>query len=322
MRTIALEEHFWTPDLAAPPGTGILARANGREIDLALRDLDKGRLAGMDAAGIDMQVISHVQPAAQGLPGAEGLAAARRANDYLAAAVVRHPDRFAGFATLPTASPAAAAAELERAVGDLGFAGGLINSTLGTDGTFLDDPRFEVLLDRFETLDVPLYLHPAPAPAAVREVLYGGLPPAVGGALATNAWGWHAEAGLHALRMVVSGVFDRHPRLRLIIGHGGEMIPFMLARVDQVLPPSVTGLSAPPSGYFLRHVWVTTSGMFSLPPVLCAIAVLGVDRVLFSVDHPFGANTDGRAMLDALPLSQPDKAKIAGLNAEQLLRLS
>jgi uncharacterized protein len=100
------------------------------------------------------------------------------------------------------------------------------------------------------------------------------------------------------------------------------MIPFMLARVDQMLPPSVTGLSAPPSGYFLRHVWVTTSGMFSLPPVLCAIAVLGVDRVLFSVDHPFGANTDGRAMLDALPLSPPDKAKIAGLNAEQLLRLS
>ena len=275
----------------------------------------------MDAAGIDMQVISHVQPAAQGLPGADGVAAARRANDYLAAAVARHPDRFAGFATLPTASPAAAADELERSVSDLGFAGGLINSTLGTDGAFLDDPRFDPLLGRFAALGVPLYLHPAPAPAGVSDVLFGGLPPAVGGALATNAWGWHAEAGLHALRMVVSGVFDRHPGLRLIIGHGGEMIPFMLARVDQMLPPAVTGLSEPPSAYCLRHVWVTTSGMFSLPPVLCAISVLGVDRVLFSVDFPFGANADGRAMLDALPVSPSDKAKIAAGNAARLLGL-
>jgi uncharacterized protein len=322
MRTIALEEHFWTPDLAAAPGTGPLARANGRWLDEALRDLGKARIADMDAAGIDMQVISHVQPAAQGLPGAAGAAVARQANDYLAAAVARHPDRLAGFAALPTASPSAAADELERAIGDLGFAGGLVNSTLGTDGAFLDDPRFAPLLSRFERLDVPLYLHPAAAPPAIRDVLFGGLPPAVGAALATNAWGWHAEAGLHALRMVVSGVFDRHPGLRLIIGHGGEMIPFMLARIDQMLPPAVTGLAAAPSDYFLRNVWVTTSGMFSLPPVLCAISVLGVDRVLFSVDYPFGANPDGRAMLDALPLSPADKAKIAGLNAERLLRLA
>jgi predicted TIM-barrel fold metal-dependent hydrolase len=322
MRTIALEEHFWTPDLAAAPGTGILARRNGRQLDEALRDLGQARLAEMDEAGIDVQVISHVQPAAQGRPGAAGVAAARQANDYLAAAVARHPGRLAGFATLPTSSPAAAAGELERAVGDLGFFGGLVHSTLGTDGAFLDDPRFAPLLARFEQLDVPLYLHPAQPPAAVRDVLFGGLPPAVAGALAANAWGWHAEAGLHALRMVVSGVFDRHPRLRLIIGHCGEMIPFMLARIDQALPPSVTGLAAAPSDYFLRHVWVTTSGMFSLPPVLCAIAVLGVERVLFSVDYPFGAHAAGRAMLDALPVSPADKAKIAGLNAERLLKLA
>jgi predicted TIM-barrel fold metal-dependent hydrolase len=321
MRTVALEEHFWAPGLAAAPGTGILARADGPRLDAALRDLGEERLADMDAAGIDFQVISHAQPAAQGMPGAAGLAAARAANDQLAAAVARHPDRLAGFATLPTADPAAAADELERAVGDLGFAGGLVNSTLGTDGAFLDDPRFAPLLARFELLNVPLYLHPAAPPAALREALYGGLPPAVAGALASNAWGWHAEAGLHALRMVVAGVFDRHPGLRLIIGHGGEMIPFMLARIDAVLPPPVTGLGAPPSAYFLRNVWVTTSGMFSLPPVLCAISVLGVDRVLFSVDYPFGANADGRAMLDALPLSPADKAKIAGLNAERLLGL-
>jgi uncharacterized protein len=321
MRTIALEEHFWTPELAAPPGSGALA-LGGQELDDRLRDLDKTRLAEMDAAGIDVQVISHVQPAAQGLPGTDGVVAARRANDYLAAAITRHPERFAGFATLPTASPEAAADELERTVGDLGFVGGLVNSTLGSNGAFLDDPRFEPLLSRFEELDVPLYLHPAPPPSSVHEVLFGGLPKAVAGRLATGVWGWHAEAGLHALRMVVGGVFDRHPGLRLIIGHCGEMLPFMLARIDQMAPPSLTGLATPVSEYFLRHVWVTTSGMFSLPPVLCTIQVFGMDRVLFSVDYPFSGNAAGRALLDALPLSPDDKAKIAGLNAERVLGLA
>jgi hypothetical protein len=324
VRTIALEEHFWTADLAVPPGTGILARPGGADIDARLRDLGDGRIADMDAASIDVQVISHVQPGAQGIiPNGSAPSLAAKLNDDLAAAVARHPGRLAGFAALPTAAPEAAADELQRCVRDLGFAGGLVNSTLGTDGAFLDDPRFDALLARFEELDVPLYLHPAPPPDTVRETLYGGLPPAVSAALATNSWGWHVEAGLHALRLVMAGVFDRHPGLKLIIGHCGEMIPFMLARIDDMMPPpSVTGLSGLPSEYFLRHVWVTTSGMFSLPPVMCAIAVFGTDRVLFSVDYPFGPNAAGRAMLDQLPVSPADKAKIAGGNAERLLHLA
>ena len=333
MRTIALEEHFWTPDLALPPGTGILARPGGAGLDARLRDLGEGRIADMDAAGIDVQVVSHVQPGAQGMlangatpngstPDSSAPALAAKLNDDLAAAVARHPERLAGFAALPTGSPAEAAAELSRAVGDLGFAGGLVNSTLGTDGAFLDDPRFDVLLARFAELDVPLYLHPAPPPDSLRQTLYGGLAPAVSAALATNSWGWHAEAGLHALRMVMAGVFDRHPGLKLIIGHCGEMIPFMLDRIDTMMPPpSVTGLSGPPSEYFLRHVWVTTSGMFSVPPVMCSVQVFGIDRVLFSVDYPFGPNAAGRALLDQLPVSPADKAKIAGTNAEHLLRI-
>jgi predicted TIM-barrel fold metal-dependent hydrolase len=321
MRTIALEEHFWTPELAAPPDSPILA-LGGQGLDGRLRDLDKTRLADMDAAGIDVQVLSHAQPAAQGLPGADGVAAARRANDHLAAAVARHPDRFAGFATLPTASPSAAGDELERAVGELGFVGGLVNSTFGTDSAFLDDPHFEGLLSRFEELDVPLYLHPAEPPESIREIFLRGLRPAVIDRLATAGWGWHAEAGLHALRMVVADVFGRHPGLRLILGHCGEMLPFMLARIDQLMPPSITGLEHPISEYFLRHVWLTTSGMFSLPPVLCTVQVFGVERVLFSVDYPFGGNAAGRGMLDALPLSPEDKAKIAGLNAERVLGLA
>jgi hypothetical protein len=319
MRTIALEEHFWTPELAPPPGTGPLAMW-GQEIDDRLRDLGAARLADMDATGIDLQVISHAAPAAQGLAGAEGVARARQANDRLAAAVTAHPGRFGGFATLPTADPAAAADELERAVTELGLAGALVNSTLGSNGAFLDEPRFAPLLERFERLDVPLYLHPAPPSAALHEALYRGLPPAVAGRLATGAWGWHAEAGLHVLRMIATGVFDRYPELRMIIGHCGEMVPFMLDRIDAMLRPP--GLALRPSEYFARNIWVTTSGMFSLPPVLCAVQVLGVDRVLFSVDYPFGGNPAGRALLDALPLAAADKAKIAGGNAERVLRLA
>ncbi len=320
MRTIALEEHFWTPALAAPPGTGVLALLGG-DLDAQLRDLGEGRLAGMDSAGIDVQVISHNAPAAQHLPTGEALARSREANDVLATAVRAHPDRLAGFATLPTADPAAAADELERAVTGLGFVGAIVHSTLGTNGTFLDDPGYEPLLARAERLDVPLYLHPSPPPGALRDILLQGLPPRLAGLLASSAWGWHAEAGLHTLRLVVTGVFDRHPGLRLIIGHCGEMLPFMMARVDAVLTPQRTGLPRAVSDYLLHNVWVTTSGMFSLPPLLCTLQVFGVDRVLFSVDHPFAPNALGRAVLDALPLSPADKAKVAGANAAALLGL-
>jgi predicted TIM-barrel fold metal-dependent hydrolase len=322
MRTIALEEHFWIPELAAPTGTGPLARPDGATLDQRLRDLGQDRICAMDAAGIDVQVMSHVQPAAQALAGQQATDAARKANDALARAVAAHPGRLAGFATLPTGDPRQAAEELERAVGDLGLVGGMIHSTAGTNHAFLDDARFEPLLAAFEELDVPLYLHPGTAPRQVADILFGGLDPAVAGRLATNAWGWHAEAGLHALRMIAAGTFERHPALRLIIGHCGEMLPFMLARIDQMLPPSVTGLPHPPSGYVHRNVWVTTSGMFSLPPVLCSIQVMGVDRVLFSVDYPFAPNAAGRELLDALPLSPADKAKVAGGNAELLLGLA
>jgi hypothetical protein len=321
MRTIALEEHFWTGELAAAPGTGVLARAGGAELDRLLRETGEARLADMDAAGIDVQVLSHVQPAAQGLGGADGVAAAQRANDHLAGVVAGSGGRLAGFATLPTASPADAAAELSRCVRELGFVGGLINSTIGVNGAFLDAPAFDVLLAEFERLDVPLYLHPAQPPAVVRAALYSGLAAPVAGALATNAWGWHAEAGLHALRLAAAGTFARHPGLRVIIGHCGEMLPFMLDRVDDTMPPAVTGLADTMSGYLKRHVWITTSGMFSLPPLQCALSVFGPDRVLFSVDYPFASNKRARDFLDSLPLPPADLAKLSGGNAAALLRL-
>jgi predicted TIM-barrel fold metal-dependent hydrolase len=320
VRTIALEEHFATPELART-GDGMAAMM-GSQLQAQLEDLGQGRLANMDAEGIDVQVLSHTTPGAQHLKGAEGVERAVAANDKLAAAVRAHPGRFAGFATLPTADPMAAADELDRAVSELGFVGAMVNSTLGTNGAFLDNPVFEPLLARAERLDVPLYLHPSAPPESLSSVLYSDLPDnAATRMLATGAWGWHAEAGLHALRLVVTGVFDRHPGLRLVLGHGGEMLPFMLGRIDRLLPPERTGLPTVPSEYFLRHVWVTTSGIFTLPPLLCTVQVFGVDRVLFSVDYPYSPNAPGREALDTLPLSPEDVRKVAGGNAERLLGL-
>ena len=230
-----------------------------------------------------------------------------------------HPDRFAAFATLPTPDPGAAADELERAVGELGMKGAMVNGHTG--GRFLDDPTFDVLLARFERLGVPLYLHPAEPVPAVRDAYYAGFNPAVSWFLGAAAWGWHAETGLHVLRMVLGGVFDRHPRLRLVVGHMGEMLPFMLARIDDNLPPKVTGLDRLPSEYILDNVHITTSGLFTLPPLLCALMVFGAERVLFSVDWPYAPNEDGRRLLDTAPLSPDDLERIAHGNAERLLGL-
>jgi predicted TIM-barrel fold metal-dependent hydrolase len=321
MRVVALEEHFLTAELAGRAGADSLSASLGREIDTRLLDLGAGRLAAMDEAGIDVQVLSHSSPAAQQLEPAEAMRHARAANDHLARAVAEHPDRFAGFATLPTSDPDAAAEEMHRAVTDLHFVGAMVNSTLGTNGTFLDDARYEPLLAAAEDLDVPLYLHPSEPPSDLHARLYGGFNRETEMFLATAAWGWHAEAGLHALRMVVGGVFERHPGLRMVIGHGGEMLPFMMARIDAILPPERTGLAMRPSEYFLRNVWVTTSGLFSLPPVLCAVQVFGIDRVLFSVDYPYSPNGAGRRLLDMLPMSPADRARIAGGNADRLLGL-
>ena len=320
MRVIALEEHFWTPAIAE--AIGALRNhdaASGSPLGADLADLGERRLAAMDAAGIALQVISHTTPGVQHLDPDTAVALAREANDELARAVAEHPERFAGFATLPTPAPAAAADELERAVGDLGMKGAMINGHTG--GRFLDDPAFDVLLERAERLGVPLYLHPAEPVPAVRDAYYTGFAPAVSWFLSAAAWGWHAETGLHVLRIVLAGVFDRHPQLRLVVGHMGEMLPFMLARIDDNLPPRVTGLERLPSEDILSHVHVTTSGLFTLPPLLCTLMVFGAERLMFSVDWPYAPNEPGRRLLESAPVSPGDLERIAHGNAERLLGL-
>jgi predicted TIM-barrel fold metal-dependent hydrolase len=244
---------------------------------------------------------------------------AHDANDRLAAAVREHPKRFAGFAALALQEPEKAAAEFERCVRALGFKGALVHGT--TRGMFLDDPQFTPLFETAQALDVPIYLHPAPPPKPVQEAYYGGLPGQLGFFLATAAWGWHAEAGMHSLRLIVSGLFDRFPRLQLIIGHMGEDLPFSIARAEAVLSRETKHLQRRVGEYFQQHFHITTSGYFTAPPFQCAMEVVGADRILFSVDYPYSPNTVGRTFLNSLPISPEDLGKISGGNAERLLKL-
>jgi predicted TIM-barrel fold metal-dependent hydrolase len=285
-----------------------------------LADLDTLRLQDMDTNGIDLQVLSDIGSNLAPRPGDEGIELAQEANDELAQACAAHPDRFAGFATLPMTRPEAAADELERAVRSLGLRGPMIHGSI--HGRFLDDPSFLPVLERAVALSVPIYLHPAMPPAPVREAYYTGLDPAVGFVLSTSGWGWHSEVGIHALRLILAGVFDHLPTLQIIIGHMGEMVPFMLARIDDVLTPQALQLQQPVSEYFLHHFHITTSGFFTDPPLLLAMQVMGADRIIFSVDYPFSTNEQGRAFLDHASLSPADKEKISHLNAERLLGLA
>jgi uncharacterized protein len=319
MRVISLEDHFMDPAIAEASGNPNPLAAGGSPLDRNLGDLGEKRIAAMDAAGIDFQVISHTTPGVHAVPAHDAVPLARGANDRLAAAVREHPDRFAGFAHLPTADPAAAADELERSVMELGFLGAMVNGHTG--GRFLDDPDFDVLLARAERLRVPVYIHPVPPTDVVREAYYDGFAPPVTWFLSCAALGWHFETGLHLLRMVLAGVFERHPDLTVIVGHMGEVLPFMLARIDDNLPTEITGLQHEPSAYIRSNVHITTSGLFTVPPLLCALMVLGADRVMFSVDWPYAPNEDGRRLLDTAPLSPPDMEKLTHANAERLLGL-
>jgi predicted TIM-barrel fold metal-dependent hydrolase len=328
MRIVALEEHFTVPDLASripsrtiaergwPPGD----RAPASVVPIELPDLGAGRIQAMDAAGITVEVLSMAGPGADLLDGKDGIAFARDANDRLARAVSEHPTRLAGFAHLPLRAPEAAAEELERAVRDLGFKGALLNGS--TRDRFVDDPAFEPLLARAEALDVPLYLHPGIPPEAVRKAYYEGLPRPVQFLLGAPAWGWHVDTAVHVLRLVLSGTFDRHPRLRVIIGHMGETLPIMMARLDDVLRREVTHLERTVSQTILDHVVITTSGFFSTAPFVAALMTFGVDRILFSVDYPYSRNDLGRAFLDRLPVPADDLSKIAHRNADRVLKLS
>src|SRR6201988_3383487 len=234
MRIITLEEHITTPEIlkaAQMPATGASA-AFMQTMNAKLLDVGDGRIADMDAAGIDMQVLSVSANTVDKLDSDAANAVARDANDRMAAAVQAHPDRFAAFATLALQEPDQAAAAFERCVRQLGVRGVMLNGT--ANGQFLDHPRFTAIFEAAQALDVPIYLHPAPPPKPVMDAYFRGLPGHFGFLLSTAGWGWHVETGLHSLRLIVSGLFDRFPKLKIIIGHMGENVPFSLARSPAV----------------------------------------------------------------------------------------
>lgn len=328
MRVVAIEEHFTVPALVRRIDPGAISRrgfrprktpASGVNPLELLPEIGERRLQSMDKAGITMQVLSNTGPGPDLVPGPDGVAIAREMNDHLAAAIGRHPDRFAAFAVLPMQSPDAAAAELVRAVKDLGFVGALINGT--TEGRFLDHAGYDGLLAAAVELDVPIYIHPHLAPEAVRQAYFSDLEPGAGRVLECAGWGWHSETAIHVLRMVLAGTLDRHPRLRLVIGHMGEMLPMMLARADEVFALDIEHLKRPISRTILDQVWLTTSGIFSEPPFLAAQLTFGIDRIMFSVDYPYAPNANGRAFLDRLSLAPADMAKLTHRNADTLLKL-
>ncbi len=326
MRIVALEEHYVVPalvrkiDPAAVVRRGFPAAGFNQHFEKQLAELGAPRIADMDQAGITMHVISVSGPGADLVDGAEGVSLAREMNDVLAKAVAAHPDRLAGFAHLPMRNPEAAADELERAVRDLGFCGALINGL--TQDRFLDHASFEPILARAEQLDVPIYVHPGIPPESVRKAYYDGLPRSTGFLLSIAGWGWHSEVVIHVLRLVLSGALDRHPRLKLIIGHMGEGLAAMLVRSDRILARDAAHLTRSVSKTILDQVSITTSGLFTRPPFDVAVAVFGIERVLFSIDYPYSSNRQGKDFLDALKLPAADLEKVAHGNADRLLKLS
>ena len=329
MRIVALEEHFTVPKIVSRidpdavkrrgfPGPDFVWAQTTKRNELA--DLGDTRIADMDGSGITVQVLSVAGPGADLVPGEAGIALARAYNDALAEAVARHPDRYRGFAHLPMLAPEAAADELERTVKELGFHGVLVNGP--TDGRFLDDPSFDPILERAAALDLPIYIHPGIPAEAVRNAYYDGLPGNFSFTMALSAWGWHAETAIHTLRLVLSGALDRHPSLKLVIGHMGEALPFMLDRIDETTSVAAKSLlRRSVRRTILDQVWITTSGFFTMAPFMAALMTFGADRIMFSVDYPFASNARARAFLDALPVSPADREKIAHGNADRLLRL-
>ena len=329
MRLIGLEEHFLTPAFLDGPGLSLKKQAQSPDARVASRytklieqlcDVGRGRIAAMDAAGIDVQVLSLHAPGVEQLEPTVAVGMARDMNDWLADAMERHPDRFAGLAALPVMVPEAAVAELERMVRNHGFKGAVINGH--TRGRYLDDRFFWPVLECADQLRVPLYLHPAPPPQAVIETYYtGNFAPEVTAQLASPAWGWHIETAVHVLRIILSGAFDRFPNLQLVIGHLGETLPFMLPRLDATLPREVTRLERSIGDYLRQNVSYTISGFNFVPTFLDLFLEVGADRVMFSADYPWGTMDGARSFLESLPISPSDRELIAHGNAERLLRL-
>ena len=266
-----------------------------------------------------MQIVSLTAPGVEQLEASEAMTLATETNDFVADAIKKHPTRFGGFAALPTAVPDKAAQELEGRVKGQKFAGAIINGH--NRGRYLDDKFFWPILECAEKVGAPTYLHPTRPPKPVFDASFGGFLPLVSEIFAGPGWGWHIETAVHVLRMILGGVFDRFPGLQIVIGHMGEGLPGMFQRVD-IMVPAVTKLKRPVTAYLRENLHYTFSGFFFPATFLSLFLELGgIDRIMFSIDHPYQSMPEGRAFLEQLPVSAADKERIAHGNAEKLFKL-
>ena len=325
MRTISIEEH-WTTEgidraLRAQPAAlrdESVALNDRGDIPERLLHIGERRIAAMDRAGVDVQILSVAPPGTVGLPATEAVALSRDANDQVSAAVKSHPARLRAMTTLPLSDPAAAMAELQRSATMPGHVGIMAYGRSGERP--LDDPAFEELLAAAASMKRPVFIHPQIPTDAVREASYRGFDPITDLALATFGWGWHIEAGIAALRLIARGTFDRHPDLQVVLGHWGEMLLFALDRVGSLT--HVAHLERPVSDYFLTNIHITSSGMFVPRLLRHALDFTSIDRILLSGDYPFHQQeaTTIIEFLTTLP-DDADRHKLAHGNAESLFDL-
>lgn len=320
---IGLEEHFAIPE-TLQDSAGFVPGDYWRELSARLLDIHERRLHEMDANGMEMMILSLNAPAVQAIPSRDkAIEIARRANDFLAEQVARRPDRFQAFAALPMQDPDAAARELERCMSELGFRGALVNGFSQVDTpdkvVYYDAPQYAGFWEKVEQLDAPFYLHPRnPLPSWAQ--IYDGHPWLLG-----PTWAFGQETAVHALRLMASGLFDRHPGLKIILGHMGEGLPYSMWRVDNrnawVKLPKAYPAKKPLAEYFNHNFYLTTSGNFRTQTLVDAMLEIGSDRILFSTDWPFENVDHASTWFDAASISEADRLKIGRSNAIKLFKL-
>jgi len=319
LRTVTMEEHFFSPAFVAGPGKDLRQSPNPnvvRTLDESC-DVGAGRVAVMDRDGIDVQILSH-GPGVEQLEADIQLPLVRETNDWLRECCAKYPKRLYGFTTVPTASPEEAPKELERMM-KAGFKGSCINGH--TRGRYLDDKAYWPFLEASEALDAPLYLHPTPPPQGITDIYYKGFSTTVTNVFATAGWGWHIETAVHCMRLILAGVFDQFPKLQLVIGHMGEALTFMLPRMDMMMKPEMTKLKHP-IGYYLRNnFYYTFSGFNFLPNFANLTAQIDMDRIMFSADYPYQSVAWCMEFLNRLPITPKKLEAIAHGNAERLFKL-
>jgi len=310
----------WDPGFRSLWGFFLGSAPRATQLVTRIQDLGAQRIADMDASGIARQIVFLTSPGVQVFDASTGTSLARETNDELSENLKKHPDRYTGLAAIAPQEPGNAVKELQRATARLGFKGAVVNSH--TQGEYLDDPKYWEIFEAAEALDVPIYLHPnTPPPRMIEPFLPRGLDGAI--------YGFAVETGLHLMRIVVGGVFDRFPKLRLVVGHLGEGLPFWLFRLDFMHRSMVASaryegakpLKKKPSDYLKENVWVTTSGMQWEPAILFCLSVLGPERVMYAMDYPYQFVPEEVRVTDELPVSEKIKSMLYRANAEKVFRL-